>query len=76
MAEYFISIDNEEESELADRLSITGTVNSVPCAASLRLNYVRGLSKKDAKLAKQTVLAASYEARTQRKSFGAEKVNL
>ena len=60
MAEYVVSIDNEESNFQADNLSITGRVNGVHCANVIRLSSLAPLSGTERKLAKQRALVQGF----------------
>lgn len=69
--DYFVTVDNEETSALADRLSLTGTVNGVQCAAVARLSQIKG------KADKQRALIQAYLAKSEAPpKVGAERVSL
>ena len=77
MAEYIVSIDNEEISEAADNLSITGRVNGIQCATVVRNSTIEALEKKEAKQAKQRALIDGYINRQKSVSSSAgEKVTI
>ena len=64
MAFYSVSIDNEEVSELADVISITGRVNKVNCAAKVRISQQKQLPAAEQKRSRQTALIEAYLAIT------------
>lgn len=76
MPDFFVNLDNEESNELADTLSITGTVNAAQCAARLRLSALEGLSPSQGKREKQKALIQAYLQRSERVTAGAERVSL
>ncbi len=68
MADYIVSIDNEESNILANHLSITGRVNGINCAAVILLTDVAKASKKEAKLTKQKALVMAFLSRQEQLS--------
>ena len=60
MSDYIVSIDNQESSEQADNLSITGKVNGTQCATVIKLSSLDGLGKNKQKAIKQQALVRAF----------------
>ena len=76
--DYYVSILNEEDSPLADVISITGTVNTIHVSAKVRISSLKHLKAKEVKLLKQKALIEAFEARTSGAvaAAGGEKVTV
>ena len=61
--DYLVQIDNEEISELADVLSLTGRVNGVQAAAKVRLSLLEKLPKAKHTEIKLKALAQAFRER-------------
>ena len=59
--DYYVSVDNEESNELGNVLSMTGSVNDVEVAASIRLTSLAGKSKRDQEHIKQMALITAFQ---------------
>jgi len=65
MAKYIVAILNEEGSDLADVISLTGTVNGVPTSAKVRISSTKKMSVKAKKSAKLTALAQAFQEKSE-----------
>ena len=77
MSDYYVSVDNEESNEQGNTLSMTGRVNSIQCAASIRLTSLADKSAKEQKKVKQSALIEAFLARQEAKAPSqGEKVSI